>query len=87
MQASVETPSNWKSFMRIDENKSVLFHCRATYITYNNISGKVILNTFNDTIKVTTDVEHVEEMNLCNHEKADMRIFLDWKVFEKYFNM
>lgn len=75
----MKVPSNWKSFLPVNENKSELFSYLARKITESNTSGKVIVNTLQEKVLVSPPVINVDNLEPCNHEEADTRIFLHVK--------
>lgn len=68
-------PSNWQSFLRVDENKTQLFHLLAEQVTVTEIEGKEVYSTFDDRVLCTsnTDKSHIEP---CTQEEADTRLVL-----------
>ena len=68
-------PSNWKSFLRSDENKSELFAFLAEQIASLNIDGVQVISTKLEDVVSSTPVEK-EGIAPCNHEEADSRIML-----------
>ena len=77
---SVKLPSSLKSFLYINEINTELFHFLATCLTDTNSSDKVIIDTFNKNILMTPNsVESIDDLQPCNHEEADSKIFLHLK--------
>ena len=77
---SVKVPSNWRSFLHVNENKTELFHYLAQYVNDNDASGKVMINTFNDKVLSSlNNVENLIDLQPSNHEEADSRIILHVK--------
>ena len=79
MRVSCETvlPINWKSFLRVDDNKTALFHFLANQISLIDVpNGKVIVTTLGENVLVNgTDLERAG-LEPCNHEEADTRMLL-----------
>ena len=61
MRVSCETvlPINWKSFLRVDDNKTALFHFLENQISLIDVpNGKVIVTTLGENVLVNgTDLE------------------------------
>ena len=77
---SGKVPSNWKSFLRVDENKSELFHFLAKYLMENNTTGKILCNTFDESVLVSPcSIENRQDLEPCSHEEADTRMLLHVK--------
>ena len=71
-------PLNWKSFLRLDDNKKELFQYLTASVQSLEASDVVILSTADvDVIGSTT----IDKTGLapCNHEEADTRIFIHVK--------
>ena len=71
-------PSNWQEFLRVDDNKTELFHFLADNDAADlNVAGKSIIMTRADGINSfglpAVDLTGIEP---CNHEEADTRIML-----------
>lgn len=80
VKPDVKVPSNWKSFLRVDENKKELFQFLARYLTETNSSGKLVCNTYNDSVMMSPcRIENARELEPCTHEEADSRILLHLK--------
>ena len=79
MRVSCETvlPINWKSFLRVDDNKTALFHFLANQISLIDVpNGKVIITTLDENVLVNgTDLQRAG-LEPCNHEEADTRMLL-----------
>ena len=79
MRVSCETvlPINWKSFLRVDDNKTALFHFLANQIYLIDVPNcKVIVTTLGENVLVNgTDLERAG-LEPCNHEEADTRMLL-----------
>ena len=69
-------PLNWKSFLRLDDNKKELYeYLVARFLGLPNL--EVINTAALDVISLTT-IEKAG-MTPCNHEEADTRIFVHVK--------
>ena len=80
VRPDVKVPSNWKSFLRVDENKKDLFQFLARHLTETNASGKLVCNTYNDSVMMSPyQIENASDLHPCTHEEADSRIFLHVK--------
>ncbi|KAH3888503.1 hypothetical protein DPMN_012539 [Dreissena polymorpha] len=82
VNGSTRIPANWKSFLKVDENKTTLNEFLATQISLlKTPPGKVVLTTFRENVLVAnTSTEQVEPdisyIQPCNHEEADSRMIL-----------
>lgn len=75
--ATTRIPVNWKSFLRVDSNKSALFHFLASEITTIMVpEGKVLLTTKDDLVIAVPVSTDVTSLMPCNHEEADYRMML-----------
>ena len=72
---SAAIPSNWKSFLRSDENKQELFHYLANITATLQLANVVIISTVDVEVISSTHIDK-EELTPCNHEEADTRIFV-----------
>ena len=73
-------PTNWRSFLRLDQNKAELFRYLSTTILQHGNRGDVILICAYDDTCISSSSE-LDSSNLtsCNHEEADTRVFLHVK--------
>ena len=69
-----KVPTNWRSFLRNDCNKTELFHFIADKISETQTRNPVIV-TKDDTALSNHDVS-LAEVSPCSHEEADTRIFV-----------
>ena len=77
MSGEIKIPNNWQSFLRIDENKTELFHFLAEFVHRQPaIEGKRVYIT--DGKNVLTNPPHLNTNNIapCSQEEADSHIFL-----------
>ena len=64
----------------MNENETELFNFLATCLIDNNSSGKVLINTFNESILMSPNsVEDMDDLQPCNNEEADSCICLHLK--------
>ena len=76
VEGSTEIPAKWGSFLRNDQNKSKLFHFLSDFIHKNfRLAGKTVVATVNEHILTFLDRNN-EFLQPCNHEDADMRMFV-----------
>jgi hypothetical protein len=73
---SVKIPPNWKSFLRVNENKTELFRFLAEEDTAIHKQGKEVYSTYGNDVLSNTDRTTMYGLQPCNHEEADSRIFL-----------
>ena len=71
-------PLNWKSFLRLDDNKKELFEYLAARVQSLRLSNLEVISTaaLGVISSTTTDIAG---MAPCNHEEADTRIFVHAK--------
>lgn len=72
---ATKTPSNWASFLRINENKTELFDFLATKIAAMEVPNTIIV-TKGDGVLCTSAGQDVSGLQGCTHEEADTRMFL-----------
>ena len=71
----VPIPGNWQKFLRVDENKTELFIFLTNFAMYHPIPyGKELHVTSGEDV-LTNSKEQIN-MDPCNHEEADTRIFV-----------
>ena len=76
MALSVKIPPNWKSFLRVKENKTELFRFLAEEDTAIHKQGKKVYSTYGNDVLSNTDRTIMYGLQPRNHEEADSRIFL-----------
>ena len=70
---------NWKSFLRHSENKTKLFSFLAKYGHHHlRLISKTVVFTLGSSILCSPD-QDTSNLEPCNHEEADTRIFLHMK--------
>ena len=74
VEGNKQVPSNWQEFLRIDENKSELFHLISDRIVDEEFPGQVIV-TRDDEVLSSAPSDLAGLMS-CTHEEADTRIFV-----------
>lgn len=73
--ASTKIPRNWHEFLRVDANKTELFHILADAASKSMHHGKQILVTYDDHVLCNRQMD-ISSIDPCNHEEADMRLIL-----------
>ena len=74
MEGNKQVPSHWQEFMRIDENKSGLFHLISDRIVDEEFPGQVIA-TRGDEVLSSAPCDLAGLMS-CTHKEADTRMFV-----------
>ena len=70
-------PTNWKNFLRVDNNKQELFVFLAEQINKIHImEGKKLVVTIKENVIVLPVSDHKSSLEPCYHEEADTRMFL-----------
>ena len=73
---STQLPTNWKGFLRDDNNKTDFFHFIATSLAGKNFGdGKKLITTSGDKILSNKQETH-HHLEPCSHEEADTRVIL-----------
>ena len=76
VEDSSKIPGNWKSFLRVDENKTELFKFLAKKIERTKVEGKELFITFGDSVLSSASREDLSSISPCSHEEADTRLLL-----------
>lgn len=77
---STVIPSNWQSFLRVDQNKVELFHMLAGQLTSLQVEGKEIYTTLEEkALHYGSQRDDLSNLEPCTHEEADTRIMLHVK--------
>ena len=77
MLPSAPLPRNWHEFLRVDENKTELFHFLSLHITQIRVDRKEIIATDGQGILCAPHQEDLlSQLSPCSHEEADTRIFV-----------
>ena len=73
-------PTNWRSFLRLDQNKTELFCYLSTTILQHGGRGDVIMIcAYDDTCISNSSELDLSNLTPCSHEEADTRVFLHVK--------
>ena len=76
--SSTRIPSDWKGFLRVDENKNELFLLLANYVVSMEIpDGKELYSTAGESVLSSTHRTDMTMLTPCTHEEADTRLLLD----------
>ena len=68
--------TNWRSFLRLDQNKTELFRYLSTTIIQHGDKGDVIMIcAYDDTCISGSNELHLSNLTPCNHEEADTEFF------------
>ena len=78
VEETTPVPKNWKSFLRVNENKQELFKLIGQKVTAQP-SSKVIFATIGSETKASEEFQDTSQISPCNHEEADTRLFLHVK--------
>ena len=71
--SSSQIPKNWKTFLRVNENKTELFHFKARQVESCHVEGKELCTTYEEHVFSSPRRDDMED---CTHEEADTRIML-----------
>jgi len=66
---------NWQQFLRVDDNKTDLFHF-LTNLPLANIDSKTVLMTYDGNVLQFGKGVDTSEISPCSHEEADTRLML-----------
>ena len=78
VKATTPICSNWRQFLRVNENKEELFSLLTKQLGDSSVTGKLIVATSAEDIKCSS-ILNTETLFPSNHEEADTRIFLHAK--------
>ena len=74
---STTIPSDWHSFLRVDENKVELFHLLSEQIAMLRVGNKEIYTTIEENVLHSgSRRDDLSSLEPCSHEEADTRIML-----------
>ena len=73
-EGNKQVPSNWQEFLRIDENKSELFHLISDRLVDEEFPGQVIV-TRDDEVLSSAPCD-LAGLTSCTHEETDARMFV-----------
>lgn len=81
VQPSARIPGNWQGFLRVNENKTELFHYKARRVTekMRDLQGKICVSTCEENVLAVPHLKDITRLSPCTHEEADTRIFLHVK--------
>ena len=74
MEGNKQVLSNWQEFLRVNDNKSELFHLISDRIVDEEFPGLVIV-TRDDEVLSSAPCDLPDVMS-CTHEEADTRMFV-----------
>jgi hypothetical protein len=76
--ANTRMPTNWQEFLRVDENKTALFHFLAniSLADYPEAEGKTVIVTYDDQVRFIVGHVDTDDIHPCSHEEADTRVIL-----------
>ena len=77
VEPSSTIPSNWQSFLRVDDNKTELFSFLASSAAHI-VTSKQLISTHHGDV-ISKNYADVSSLAPCTHEEADTRIFLHVK--------
>ena len=70
---STKLPSDWRKFLRHDQNKDELFNFLAEKISATDFGEKQLVTTKGNKVLSTNVISTTESIDPCNHEEADTR--------------
>ena len=73
---AVKIPTNWKSFLRVDDNKTELFALLAQEVGNIDSATKEIYSTLGNQVVTNGTRQCLEGLQPCSHEEANTRIFV-----------
>ena len=77
VQPSNEIPRNWRSFLRVDGNKTDLFQFLAEHVRHMQIAcGKQVVTSYGEQVLFNQPGERQSDLAPCTHEEADTRMFV-----------
>lgn len=68
-------PLNWKSFLKLDDNKKKSFHCLTASVQSLGISDVQVISTADVDVLSSSTIDKAG-LAPCNHEEADTRVFV-----------
>jgi hypothetical protein len=69
-------PGNWDSFLRVDDNKTELFHFLAEQAVSVEQGQKLIVSTQGGRVIASSELFDTSPISPCNHEEADVKLIL-----------
>ena len=76
VELSSKMPSNWKSFLRVNDNKTELFHLLAEEATGRDLPQKQVFSTYGNKVLSAPRRGDKVQIEPCSHEEADTRLVL-----------
>ena len=77
VQTNSIAPTNWKTFLRIDENKTELFKfISAQLLPLETETDTILVYAFDDLTCSNKPTLNMDFLSPSNHKKADTRVFL-----------
>ncbi|XP_064120679.1 uncharacterized protein LOC135225278 [Macrobrachium nipponense] len=76
VQAGTPIPTNWQSFLRVEDNKTDLYHFLAKYIADHPFPGKTVYSTLDTEVVPDVGENTPNTLYPSNHEEADTRLLL-----------
>jgi len=73
--AATKIPKNWQAFLRVDNNKTDLFHFLAGLVFNTSAICEHVLVTYDEHVRCKTDINK-HSIDPCSHEEADTRLIL-----------
>ena len=64
-------PKNWQEFLRVDDNKTELFHFLVDAVSALNIVGKTVVITYDNRAICYGLATDITSLDPCSHEEAD----------------
>ena len=78
MVGSSRLPGSWHNFLRLDNNKTVLFEFLATHIEIAEAANRIVATKGENV--VSNMAINMEGLSPCTHEAADTRLFYMLKM-------
>ncbi len=75
VEGNKQVPSNWQEFLRVDENKSSLFHLTSDRIVDEEFPGLVIVTIDNEVLS-SAPCDDLARLMSCTHAEEDTRMFV-----------
>ena len=83
VQVNSITLTNWRAFLRIDENKIELFRFLSQHSLSLTEASSTVLYTYYNVCQSNETIVNVQFLSPCNHEEADTCVFLHVKDMAK----
>lgn len=70
-------PKNWSDFLRVNQNKTELFHFLGRSIVRMKLpDGKKVHSTYDENVLCTPEDDDLADLAPCSHEEADTRMII-----------